>query len=264
MMLSVADAALGREPSPSVHPHRRAPVHPRKQDRPIIGNSGTVTTRALAAMTWPVRLCVGQQRRLRRRVVAGQLAPNRQVSAAQSHGPLRRRHATTSWPTASSFGLRQRAPPGSCRKIIRVGHHPIGTSAAATRSAANLKPRELLPPAGSVRALTAVIIMTGPAGAAAEIPVSAASAVLTGISAAAPAGPVADQTVRGHGLSSLVGQFSRLQISAPTALPRQMCARVVTDPDDLIGKTLAAPPGGGRMDDAAGDNIMAWRIAATM
>jgi len=77
--------------------------------------------------------------------------------------------------------------------------------------------------------------------------VAAIAAVLTGISAAAPAGPVMITAVRARtqlagGTVLSASDFSVDRVAA-AAVPEG----VVTDPDDLVGKTLAAPVAANQM-----------------
>jgi len=77
--------------------------------------------------------------------------------------------------------------------------------------------------------------------------VAAIAAVLTGISAAAPAGPVMITAVRARtqlagGTVLSASDFSVDRVAAAAA-PEG----VVTDPDDLVGKTLAAPVAANQM-----------------
>jgi SAF domain-containing protein len=71
--------------------------------------------------------------------------------------------------------------------------------------------------------------------------VAAIAAVLTGISAAAPAGPAMITAVKAR--TQLAGGtvVSASDISVERVAATDVPEGVVTDPDDLVGKTLAAP-----------------------
>jgi pilus assembly protein CpaB len=77
--------------------------------------------------------------------------------------------------------------------------------------------------------------------------VAAIAAVLTGISAAAPAGPVMITAVRAR--TQLAGGtvLSASDISVDRVAAADVPDGVVTDPDDLVGKTLAAPVAANQM-----------------
>jgi pilus assembly protein CpaB len=77
--------------------------------------------------------------------------------------------------------------------------------------------------------------------------VAAIAAVLTGISAAAPAGPVMITAVRAR--TQLAGGtvLSASDIGVDRVAAADVPDGVVTDPDDLVGKTLAAPVAANQM-----------------
>jgi len=97
--------------------------------------------------------------------------------------------------------------------------------------------------------------------------VAAIAAVLTGISAAAPAGPVMITAVRAR--TQLAGGtvLSASDIGVDRVAAADVPDGVVTDPDDLVGKTLAAPVAANQMmtllattssrDAVAADHVIA-------
>ena len=216
---------LEREPSPSVHPHRRVPVHHRELDPPDHPElAGTVTTRALAAMT---AACSASESAARTSTTSPGCNSgegcDRRVSGARSHAAAEPPHAPTSWPAASSSGFRQRALPASCqpghpgRSPLPQGHLPRRRGRPPRSDV-----ERTVPPASWVLALTTVI-MAGPSGAAAEIPVSTAAMAATTASflrchdaaRARPAsgrrrGRATDGIAEWHG-EALAGGWSRLE-----------------------------------------------------
>jgi len=92
--------------------------------------------------------------------------------------------------------------------------------------------------------------------------VAAIAAVLTGISAAAPAGPVMITAVRAR--TQLAGGtvLSASDIGVDRVAAADVPDGVVTDPDDLIGKTLAAPVAANQMMTLLATTLSRGAVAA--
>jgi hypothetical protein len=92
--------------------------------------------------------------------------------------------------------------------------------------------------------------------------VAAIAAVLTGISAAAPAGPVMITAVRAR--TQLAGGtvLSASDIGVDRVAAADVPDGVVTDPDDLVGKTLAAPVAANQMMTLLATTLSRGAVAA--
>ena len=92
--------------------------------------------------------------------------------------------------------------------------------------------------------------------------VAAIAAVLTGLSAAAPAGPVMITAVRAR--TQLAGGtvLSASDIGVDRVAAADVPDGVVTDPDDLVGKTLAAPVAANQMMTLLATTLSRGAVAA--